>query len=64
MSSELQKDAPVLIVGGGPVGMTMALCMAKRGIASVLVEMRTADALPYVKCNHIAYRSMELFRSL
>ena len=30
MSSELQKDAPVLIVGGGPVGMTMALCLADR----------------------------------
>ena len=64
MSSELQKDVPVLIVGGGPVGMTMALCLAKRGIASYLVEMRTADALPDVKCNHIASRSMELFRSL
>lgn len=64
MSSEVQKDAPVLIVGGGPVGMTMALCLAKRGIASVLVEMRTEDALPDVKCNHIASRSMELFRSL
>jgi len=64
MSSELQKDVPVLIVGGGPVGMTMALCLAKRGIASYLVEMRTEDALPDVKCNHIASRSMELFRSL
>ena len=64
MSSKLQKDAPVLIVGGGPVGMTMALCLAKRGIASYLVELRTADALPDVKCNHIASRSMELFRSL
>jgi 2-polyprenyl-6-methoxyphenol hydroxylase-like FAD-dependent oxidoreductase len=57
-------DVPVLIVGGGPVGMTLALCMAKRGIASYLVELRAADVLPDVKCNHISSRSMELFRSL
>ncbi len=55
---------PVLIVGAGPVGMTLALCLARRGIDCTLVEMRTADALPDVKCNHIAARSMELFRTL
>ena len=54
----------VLVVGAGPVGMTMALCLAHRGIACTLVEMRSADALPDVKCNHIAARSMELFRTL
>jgi len=64
MSAKRQVDAPVLIVGGGPVGMTMALCLAKRGIASCLVELRSADTLPDVKCNHISARSMELFRSL
>jgi 2-polyprenyl-6-methoxyphenol hydroxylase-like FAD-dependent oxidoreductase len=57
-------DVPVLIVGGGPVGMTLALCLAKRGIASYLVELRAAAVLPDVKCNHISSRSMELFRSL
>ena len=55
---------PVLIVGAGPVGMTLALCLARRGIDCTLVEMRVADALPDVKCNHIAARSMELFRTL
>ena len=64
MNVEVKLDAPVLIVGGGPVGMTMALCLAKRGIASYLVEIRDAETLPDVKCNHIAARSMELFRSL
>ena len=59
-----QIDKPVLIVGGGPVGMTMALSLAKRGIASYLVELRSAETLPDVKCNHISSRSMELFRSL
>jgi 2-polyprenyl-6-methoxyphenol hydroxylase-like FAD-dependent oxidoreductase len=55
---------PVLIVGAGPVGMTLALCLARRGIDCTLVEMHTADAMPDVKCNHIAARSMELFRTL
>ena len=64
MTDKHPLDTPVLIVGGGPVGMTMALCLAQRGIASYLVELRTAETLPDVKCNHISARSMELFRSL
>lgn len=64
MNKASQVKTPVLIVGGGPVGMTMALCLAKRGIASYLVELRSAETLPDVKCNHISSRSMELFRSL
>ena len=64
MTQQRQVDVPVLIVGGGPVGMTMALCWAQRGIASYLVELRWAETLPDVKCNHISARSMELFRSL
>jgi 2-polyprenyl-6-methoxyphenol hydroxylase-like FAD-dependent oxidoreductase len=64
MSVAPKVDTPVLIVGGGPVGMTMALSLAKRGIASYLVELRSAETLPDVKCNHISARSMELFRSL
>lgn len=64
MSAEIKFNTPVLIVGAGPVGMTMALCLAQRGIASVLVELRAAEVLPDVKCNHISARSMELFRAL
>ncbi len=64
MSADFKFDTPVLIVGAGPVGMTMALCLAQRGIASVLVELRAAEVQPDVKCNHISARSMELFRSL
>jgi len=64
MSADFKFDTSVLIVGAGPVGMTMALCLAQRGIASVLVELRAAEVLPDVKCNHISARSMELFRSL
>lgn len=44
--------------------MTLALLLAKRGIACTLVEMRPADVLPDVKCNHISARSMEVYRTL
>lgn len=64
MTPNTNATTPVLIVGGGPVGMTLALCLAKRGIPSYLIELRSADTLPDVKCNHISARSMELFRAL
>ena len=44
--------------------MTLALCLAQQGIASILVEMKSSDAVPDIKCNHISARSMELFRTL
>ena len=57
-------DTDVLIVGAGPVGMTLALSLAQRQIRSILVEMKPVDAPPEIKCNHIAARSMEVFRRL
>ena len=54
----------VLIVGGGPVGMTLALDLAWRGIDVVVAERRPADDPPSVKCGQISARSMEVFRRL
>ena len=56
--------APVVIVGAGPVGLTLALDLAARGIHSVVLEQRRADERPSVKCNHISSRTMEIFRRL
>jgi 2-polyprenyl-6-methoxyphenol hydroxylase-like FAD-dependent oxidoreductase len=55
---------PVLIVGGGPVGSTMALDLAARGIDVVVAERNPAGQTPGVKCNHVAARTMEIFRRL
>ncbi len=57
-------ETTVLIVGAGPVGMTLALDLASRGIDVAIAELRRAGATPSVKCNQISARSMEIFRRL
>src|SRR5262249_3856610 len=57
-------NASVLIVGGGPVGMNLALDLSWRGIDVVVVERRPSNAEPSVKCGQISARSMEVFRRL
>jgi 2-polyprenyl-6-methoxyphenol hydroxylase-like FAD-dependent oxidoreductase len=54
----------VLIVGGGPVGSTLALDLASRGIDVVVAERNPSGQIPGVKCNHVAARTMEIFRRL
>jgi 2-polyprenyl-6-methoxyphenol hydroxylase-like FAD-dependent oxidoreductase len=54
----------VLIVGGGPVGSTLALDLASRGIDVVAAERNPPGQMPGVKCNHVAARTMEIFRRL
>ena len=57
-------DAPVLIVGAGPVGLTAAIDLAWRGIEVIVVERRHRGEPPNVKSNHVSARSMEIFRRL
>lgn len=57
-------DCDVLVVGGGPVGITLALDLASRGVSVAVVEARYRGEPPSVKCNHISARSMEVFRRL
>jgi 2-polyprenyl-6-methoxyphenol hydroxylase-like FAD-dependent oxidoreductase len=55
-------DTGVLIVGAGPVGLTLAIDLAWRGIDVTIVEARRHDEPPSVKCNHVSARTMEIFR--
>ncbi|ATA52048.1 monooxygenase [Variovorax boronicumulans] len=59
-----QLQAQVLIVGAGPVGLTLAIDLAQRGIDVLMTEIRHRGEPPNVKCNHVAARSMEVFRRL
>ena len=54
----------VLIAGGGPIGLTMAMDLAWRGISVVVLESRAPGEPPSVKCNHVSARTMEIFRRL
>ena len=56
--------AQVLVVGAGPVGLTLAMDLAWRGVHVVVAELRQCGEPPEVKCNHVAARSMEIFRRL
>jgi 2-polyprenyl-6-methoxyphenol hydroxylase-like FAD-dependent oxidoreductase len=55
-------NAQVLIVGGGPVGLTLAIDLAQRGVHVTVAEIRAGAEPPSVKCNHVAVRTMEIFR--
>jgi 2-polyprenyl-6-methoxyphenol hydroxylase-like FAD-dependent oxidoreductase len=57
-------ETQVLVVGGGPVGLTLAMDLASRGIRTVVAELRHKGEPPSVKCNHVSARSMEIFRRL
>jgi 2-polyprenyl-6-methoxyphenol hydroxylase-like FAD-dependent oxidoreductase len=52
----------VLIAGGGPVGLTLAMDLAWRGISVLVLERRAPGEPPSVKCNHVSARTMEIFR--
>ena len=59
-----QLDASVVVVGAGPVGLTLALDLAWRGVDVTVLETRRAGEPPNVKCNQVSARSMEIFRRL
>ncbi len=62
MRSEI--EIPVLIAGGGPVGVTLAMDLAWRGIDVLVAETRARGEAPPAKCNHVSARSMEIYRRL
>ncbi len=57
-------ETQVMIVGAGPVGLTLAMDLAKRGIHVLIAETRYRGEAPAAKCNHVSARTMEIWRRL
>src|SRR5215469_8255655 len=55
------KDVPVVIVGGGPVGLTASILLSQAGIGSMLVE-RHAGTAAHPRARAINGRTMEIYR--
>ena len=58
------QQTSVLVIGAGPVGLTLAMDLARRGVSVLVAEIRHRGEPPNVKCNHVSARSMEIFRRL
>jgi len=56
------KDSPVLIVGGGPVGLSLAVGLARHGVRSTMFEAKPAPD-PQSRALGILPRTLEIFRS-
>jgi len=54
-------DVPVLISGGGPVGLAASLLLSRHGVRSLLVERHPGTAIT-PKARGINARTMEVFR--
>ena len=52
---------PLLIVGGGPVGLTASICLSRFGIRHLLVEKHPGTTL-HPKARNLNVRTMEIMR--
>lgn len=56
-----EADLPVLIVGGGPVGLSASLLLSRHGVRSLLVERHPGTSI-HPKARGLNVRTLELFR--
>lgn len=63
MSAPTERKTEVLIVGGGPVGLTLALALGRSRVRCTLVE-RTETTIQLPRMERCNARTMEIFRRL
>ena len=54
--------ATIIVAGAGPVGMSLAIDAAMRGVDVIVIEARRAGEPPSTKCNTVAARTLETLR--
>jgi 2-polyprenyl-6-methoxyphenol hydroxylase-like FAD-dependent oxidoreductase len=57
------RDCDVIIIGGGPCGLTLAIELGRRGISAILLEERTTPS-QFPSANATQARTMEHYRRL
>lgn len=58
-----KKDCAVVIIGGGPCGLVLAIELGRRGISTILLEEKTSPA-DFPAANATQARTMEHYRRL
>jgi 2-polyprenyl-6-methoxyphenol hydroxylase-like FAD-dependent oxidoreductase len=62
LNHSASSEYEVIVAGGGPVGMTVAIELASRGVSTLVVEPRAKDDYAVARVNLTNARSMEHFR--
>lgn len=57
----MMLDCDVLITGGGPTGVTLAILLAKRGVSVIVLE-KEADIYPLPRAAHIDHEGMRILQ--
>jgi 2-polyprenyl-6-methoxyphenol hydroxylase-like FAD-dependent oxidoreductase len=57
-----EADVPVLIVGGGPTGLSASLLLSRHGVRSLLVERHPSTSM-HPKARGLNVRTLELLRA-
>ncbi len=63
MKPLVSADIPILIAGGGPIGLALAADLGRRGVKALLVE-KNDDRIGTAKMLEVSVRTMELCRQL
>ena len=63
MADHAQTDIPVLVVGAGPTGLTLAAELTRHGIACRIVD-KASGPTPLSKATSVQARSLEVLDTL